>query len=211
MLRGLLITVEGIDGSGKTTLIQNIAKKLQVQNIPFLTTKEPGGTELGQELRSIVQNQSVPVCPKAEFLLFAADRAQHFEQKIIPALSEGLVVLSDRMGDSSVVYQGYARGLDISLINTINRWTMSSITPDITFYLRISAQESKNRIQKRNLALTAFEKESDDFTQKLIAGFDDLFKNKAHVILLNGTESLESLTKQAFNHIQLCIKNKNRS
>lgn len=208
MLKGLLITIEGIDGSGKTTLIQSIAKKLLAQNIPFITTKEPGGTDLGKQIRSMVQNQSIPLCPKAEFLLFSADRAQHFEQKIIPALTQGVIVLSDRMGDSSVVYQGYARGLDIEMINSVNTWTMNGITPDITFYLRIEAQESINRILKRNIALTAFEKESSDFTQKLIAGFDDLFKNKAHVILLNGTDTLASLTEQAYKHIQTCIKNK---
>lgn len=206
MNRGLLITVEGIDGSGKTTLIQNIAKKLQTYKIPLLETKEPGGTELGKQLRSILQNQPIPVCPKAEFLLFAADRAQHFEHKIIPALAQGFIVLSDRMGDSSVVYQGYARGLDIPLINMINKWVMCDIIPDITFYIHISAQESKKRVQKRNLALTAFEKESLDFTEKLIGGFEELFKNKAHVILLDGTKSIESLTNQAVESIQSCIK-----
>ena len=108
-------------------------------------------------------------------MLFAADRAQHFEQKIIPALSQGSIVLSDRMGDSSVVYQGYARGLDIPMIQTINAWAMKGIIPDITLYVRINAQESEARITKRNLTRTTFEKEPILFTQKLVDGFDHLF------------------------------------
>lgn len=210
MHKGLLITIEGIDGSGKTTLIQNIAKQLELQKISLLITKEPGGTQLGQQLRTILQNQPIPVCPKAEYLLFAADRAQHFEQFIIPAIKEGRMVISDRMGDSSVVYQGYGRGLDKVMIQTINAWTMQDIKPDITFYVRISASESEKRVQLRNAPLTAFEKEKRSFTEKLVAGFDDLFKNQSHVILLNGTDSIESLTTQAIKYINLCISKQNQ-
>ena len=197
MSTGLLITIEGIDGSGKTTLIQNIAKQLELQKIPLIVTKEPGGTQLGQQLRTILQNQPIPVCPKAEYLLFAADRAQHFEQTIM--------VISDRMGDSSIVYQGYGRGLDIPLIKMINAWAMHNIKPDITFYVRINPQESEQRVKLRNAPLTAFEKEKRTFTQKLVDGFDHLFKNEQHVILLNGTDSAESLTSQAVKHIILCM------
>jgi dTMP kinase len=210
MSTGLLITIEGIDGSGKTTLIENIAKQLQAQKIPLLTTKEPGGTQLGQQLRTILQTQPVAVCPKAEFLMFAADRAQHFEQLIMPALAQGTMVISDRMGDSSVVYQGYGRGLDISLIKTINAWAMNSIQPAITFYLRIDLEQAEKRVKARNLPLTAFEKEKRTFTQKLVDGFDHLFKNEQHVILLNGTDSMESLTSQAVKHILLCINKQNK-
>lgn len=206
MSKGLLITIEGIDGSGKTTLIQNIAKQLELQKIPLVTTKEPGGTQLGQQLRTILQHQPVPVCSKAEFLLFAADRAQHFDQMIVPTLARGIMVLSDRMGDSSIVYQGYGRGLEIPLIKTINAWAMQGIRPDITFYLRIDPQEAERRVMLRNVPLTAFEKEKKTFTQKLVDGFDDLFKNEQHVIILNGTDSIELLTDQAVNHIISCIK-----
>ncbi len=205
MSKGLLITIEGIDGSGKTTLIQNIAKQLELQKIPLIVTKEPGGTQLGLQLRAILQNQPIPVCPKAEYLLFAADRAQHFEQTIIPALAQGTMVISDRMGDSSIVYQGYGRGLDIPLIKMINAWAMHNIKPDITFYVRINPQESEQRVKLRNVPLTAFEKEKRTFTQKLVDGFDHLFKNEQHVILLNGTDSAESLTSQAVKHIILCM------
>lgn len=205
MSTGLLITIEGIDGSGKTTLIQNIAKQLELQKIPLIITKEPGGTQLGLQLRTILQNQPLPVCPKAEYLLFAADRAQHFEQTIIPALTQGTMVISDRMGDSSIVYQGYGRGLDIPLIKMINAWAMHNIKPDITFYVRINPQEAERRVKVRNAPLTTFEKEKKAFTQKLVDGFDHLFKNEQHVILLNGTDSVESLTSQAIKHIILCM------
>jgi dTMP kinase len=208
MNNALLITIEGIDGSGKSTLVQHIQKSLMAQNIPLVCTKEPGGTELGRHLRSILQHRTFPLCSIAEYLIFAADRAQHFNELILPSLAQGKIVLSDRMGDSSVVYQGYARGLDIDMIKRINEWAMHGRTPDITFYLRISAQESTDRVKARNLALTAFEKEDLSFTQKLVDGFDTLFKNKPHAILLNGTDSIESLTTQTLDHITACIKNK---
>lgn len=208
MKTGLLVTVEGIDGSGKSTLVENIAKQLAQQDIPTLITKEPGSTELGKHIRSFIQNRTFSISSTAEYLLFAADRAEHFEKKVLPALSRGMVVLSDRMADSSLVYQGYARGLDTSMINQINQWTMHKTNPDLTFYLRIDAEESMRRIRNRNLPLTSFEKEGGHFIQTLIDGFDTLFKNKPDGILLNGTDSIESLTLQAMDHLTLCIKNK---
>lgn len=205
---GLLITVEGIDGAGKSTLVKSIQKILEDQNKKVLCTKEPGATELGHHIRALLQHRTQPICPKAEYLLFAADRAQHFEHIVIPALKNHHIVISDRMGDSSLVYQGYARGLSLDMIERINTWTMQSINPDITFYLRITAEESIKRTQARNIPLTSFEKEHVTFTQALVNGFDILFKKKSWCITLDGMLSIDDLTTQAINHIQLCIQKK---
>src|SRR5438067_1616217 len=110
--QGMLITIEGIDGSGKSTLAKNLYQHLIANDVDALLTREPGATPLGKALRTILQEKNVAVCDQAEYLLFAADRAQHFKDTIIPALAKGTVVISDRMADSSLVYQGYGRGLN---------------------------------------------------------------------------------------------------
>ncbi len=197
--RGILIAIEGIDGSGKSTLARNLATKLQEKNIPTVLTKEPGDSKLGALVRAIVQKQDVPVCPKAEFLLFAADRAQHFAEIIKPELQEKKIIISDRMADSSIVYQGFGRGLSIDMIKSVNAWAMDGINPDITIYLRISPEQALKRLQTR-AELTAFEAEQA-FMRKVLAGFEELYKNREDVILLDGTESPETLAEQALNKI----------
>src|SRR3990172_425114 len=157
--RGLLITLEGIDGSGKSTLVKAIVTALTALGKPVVLTKEPGGTALGKELRAILQTQKNPVCNKAEFLLFAADRAQHFKQLIVPALEQGQIVISDRMADSSLAYQGYGRGIDRNMITTINSWAMQGIVPDLTIFLRLTPAKALERAQGRREAPTAFEQE----------------------------------------------------
>ena len=200
--RGLLIAIEGIDGSGKSTLARNLHEALSAKGHKTILTKEPGDTPLGKQLRTILQTQESPVCSKAEFLLFAADRAQHFEELIIPKLKSGHIIISDRMADSSVVYQGYGRGLKIDTIKNINSWAMNAIEPDITIYVRIDAQTSKIRIEKRGAKLTAFEKERDEFLHKLITGFDEIFKNKKNSVIIDGSKTPEELTKNAIAIIE---------
>ena len=205
--RGILIVLEGIDGSGKTLLAKNLYKYLE-ELFEILLTKEPGGSQLGKYLRTILQEKNIPIDAKAEYLLFVADRAQHFKEVIIPALDKHQLIISDRMCDSSVVYQGYGRGLDIAMIQDINTWAMNSIQPDVTFYVRIDAQTARKRLVERG-KLSTFDQESDCFFQKLIDGFEQLYKNRADVIILDGTLSPEKLIKQAKEKLLVWINNKN--
>src|SRR6266404_7608583 len=135
--KGILIVIEGIDGSGKSTLAHNLSTSLQQQGFDIVLTKEPGASEIGKEIRKIIQTQNIAFCSKAEYLLFAADRAQHFAELIIPALEQKKLIISDRMSDSSLAYQGYGNGLDLDMVHTINRWTMHNITTDITIFVRV--------------------------------------------------------------------------
>lgn len=199
---GLLISIEGIDGSGKSSLAKNVSQKLS--NYPIITTKEPGGTPLGEKIRSILLQTDAVMCAKAEFLLFAASRAEHFEKLVIPALKDGSIVISDRMADSSLVYQGYARGLDIATIDSVNTWAMNDVKPNLTFYLKLSVEKALERIKKRNLALTSFEQE-EAFIHKTLDGFETLFKNQNNVVILDATESPETLANQAIETIYKCI------
>jgi dTMP kinase len=202
--RGFLIALEGIDGAGKTTLANSIQGQCLKHNIPIIVTKEPGATNLGKQIRPLLLDKSLKIAPRAEFLLFAADRAQHIEQMIKPALANNMLVISDRMADSSVVYQGYGRELDLAMITSINSWAMDNLKPDVVFYVKISLPTAVERIHKRREALTTFE-EQEIFTKKIIAGFDALLINRADVIVLDGEKNSDEVVAQAMNHLMKLI------
>jgi len=197
--RGILISVEGIDGSGKSTLCTRLAQSLQ-KHMSVILTKEPGGTQLGAQLRAIVQ-KPIKRCAQTEFLLFAADRAQHFNELVLPALDQHKLVISDRMADSSLVYQGYGRGLDMNMITGINKWAMNNRAPDITIYIRIPLATALARLAKRKIQLTSFEQEEHSFTKKLIDGFDRLYANRKDVITIDGTQSIERVESNALHAV----------
>jgi dTMP kinase len=197
--KGLLIAFEGIDGAGKSTLIQSLNAAFVEQGFNTLLTKEPGDTELGKEVRALLQTQTTPITPKAQFLLFAADRAEHFSKLIIPALEAKKLVLSDRLADSSVAYQGYGDALPLGTIQNINAWAMNSTIPDLTVFVRIPVEIAIERCNKRG-ALSAYEKK--EFLYKVAAGFEELYKNRMDVIIANGMESPEDLSKQVYDAIE---------
>jgi dTMP kinase len=202
---GILIAVEGIDGSGKSTFAKNLVYALEAEEFPVFFTKEPGGTQLGMQLRTILQEKNVTMCPRAEFLLFASDRAQHFDEMVIPALEAKKIVVSDRMSDSSLVYQGYGRGLEKDKLNLINAWAMQDVKPDLTFYIEIPIDLAMQRILHRKEHLTSFEKEGKEFSQKLLDGFQDLYKNRSDVITLDGTNLPQTITTQAMDALRSWI------
>ncbi len=205
--RGVLITVEGIDGSGKSTLVNNLNETFSKHNLATVITKEPGGSKIGIALRTFLQERPIPLCPKAEFLLFVADRAQHFEEKIIPALNENKLVISDRMADSSLAYNGYGRGLDRDMIRTINTWAMNERQPDLVVYVKIPLEIAVTRIQKRG-SLSAFEKEAQNLLQKAVDGYEKIFSNQKNVITVDGTLSPEEVASYTLEVIHAwLIKN----
>jgi len=203
--KGLLIAIEGIDGSGKSTLAHTLHQKLYENGYNTVLTKEPGDTSLGKKIRELVQHQDEPIDPKAEYLLFGADRAQHFSTVIIPALKEKKLILSDRLADSSLAYQGYGRGLNLTLLKTINEWAMQKIKPDLTIFVEAPLATVFTRIALRNKKTTSFEKEL--FLQKVALGFKDIYHNRTDVITLDGTQNAEHLAQEAFNSIVRWIKN----
>jgi len=204
--RGILIAIEGIDGSGKSTLANKLRDSLQKKLLPVVLTYEPGDTQLGKQLREALQTKSVPMGDKAEYLLYAADRAQHFEQLIIPSLKAAKLIISDRMADSSLAYQGYARGLDLAIIKRINHWAMQGIQPDITLYIKISIDSAITRLKKRKGKPTSIEQEKEAFTKKVIEGFETIFNNRADVIVLDGEQSADMLCKTAHANIMRFLK-----
>ena len=172
--QGILITLEGIDGSGKTSAVHALHQDL-AGKYPTLLTREPGGTQLGKVLRTLLQERTFPLDPKAEYLLFAADRAQHMREIVLPALSMGMLVISDRMADSSYAYQGYGRGVDPAMIHMVNSWAMQGREPDLTIYVMITYAEARRRLGSRNEQTTVFEKEQEAFFDRVSQGFEAAF------------------------------------
>ncbi len=195
--RGLLVALEGIDGSGKTTLAHLLYQKLTDTGFPAVLTKEPGGTEIGKHIRTILQHFSGTLYPNTEYLLFAADRAQHMQEYIIPALKQNTIVISDRMADSSYAYQGYGRGVDIGMITATNRWVMQGVEPDLVLYLALDPEHAQARRQARGGELHAFDREQREFFERVTEGFQQSFQNRLPVITLDATQHPEALLAQA--------------
>jgi dTMP kinase len=203
---GILISIEGIDGSGKSILCDNLELELS-KNYDVLKTKEPGGSQLGQNLREILQHKKV--CPLSEYLLYAADRAQHFNQLIIPALKENKLIISDRMADSSLAYQGYGRKIDIDFIKRVNDLAMQGIKPNLTLYLKIDTKTAKERIDSRNLKLTIMEQEELNFMQSVKDAFETIFKDKEHVRIIDAKQNPDKILNEALTVIETWIQEQN--
>lgn len=205
--QGLLIAIEGIDGSGKSTLAKNISALFDKQGYDVVLTKEPGGSALGQKIRAIVQQKAEPRCPKAEFLLFAADRAQHFDEIVIPALTENKLIFSDRLIDSSFAYQGYGNNLDLESIKMISHWAMNNVMPHLTIFVQIPVKIALERVSQRNNALSPFEKET--FLDNVAYGFEELYKKRTNVIVVDGTQTIETITQKTYSALEQWIYKNN--
>lgn len=163
-VEGVFITFEGGDGSGKSTQIQRVRDWFESLGLPVVVTREPGGTELGTEIRRLVQNGPEDVDPRSEALLYAADRAYHVATVIRPALARGEVVLADRYIDSSLAYQGAARSLGVEEIRSLSVWATRGLNPDLTFLLDLPPEVGARR---REDAPDRLERESMDFHERV--------------------------------------------
>ena len=197
--RGLFFTFEGIDGSGKTTQLQRFADYLGRLRLPFVATREPGGTELGDRIRRLLlPRASAGMDPYTEVLLYFASRAQNVTQVIHPALQQGRIVLCDRFTDASLAYQGYGRGLDLGFIRQLHRFACRGWQPDLTFVIDIAPQESVDRARHRNTAATQdesrFEHEALAFHERVRRGYRSLARREPRrVKLVPGHDDVESI------------------
>jgi dTMP kinase len=170
----LFITFEGIDGVGKSTQLELLQSWLEESGREVVRTLEPGGTDLGQEIRHLLLHRKGDVSPRAEALLYAADRAHHVATKIRPALEAGKVVLSDRYFDSSVAYQGAARELDVQEVLNISLWAVGNLVPDLTVLLDLDAEAAIARRSKTGVEPDRLEREKVDFFERARNQFLDL-------------------------------------
>ncbi|WP_124054398.1 dTMP kinase [Arcanobacterium ihumii] len=192
-MAGLFISFEGGDGAGKSTQVGLLAKWLEERGKEVVSTREPGGTELGAQIRNLLLHGD-HVSPRAEALLFAADRAHHVESKIKPALARGAVVITDRYFDSSVAYQGAARSLDSAQVRDLSIWAVEGLLPKLTFLLDVPAQESSSRIDGE---LDRMELAGSDFHCRVRDEFLALAKAEPQrFVVIDGTQSIETIAEQ---------------
>jgi dTMP kinase len=201
-LRGLFVTFEGIDGSGKTTQLARCAEALQALGYDVFVTRNPGGTAFGAELRQILLHSKEPVAPISELLLFIADRAQHMDEVVFPALNAGKIVLCDRHMDSTLAYQGYGRGLSLATIRELNDIAIQGRKPDVTLFFDGDPAVLAQRVQARGQA-DRLEGEPLAFRQRVRDGFHTLATEEPiRIQTLDALNTMESLHEQVMRILQ---------
>jgi dTMP kinase len=191
-LTGVFITIEGVEGSGKSTQILRLTQRLEEAGLPLVVSKEPGGTTLGRELRALLlapHASGESWCPEAELLLFYADRAQHLATLVWPSLALGKVVLVDRFEDSSWAYQG-ARGVPEATLNRLREVVLGDFRPDLTLVLDMDPEESLRRVDARNAELgasfkeTRFDEEALSFHREVRQRFQEIARREPGRVIL---------------------------
>ncbi|MFJ8248125.1 dTMP kinase [Peribacillus asahii] len=200
MNRGAFITLEGPEGAGKTTILQLLGAALEKEGHRVVVTREPGGIPIAEQIREVILNkENTAMDSRTEALLYAAARRQHLVERIIPALEQGMIVLCDRFIDSSLAYQGHARGLEIEEIYSINTFAIADVMPDITLYFDIEPDEGLKRIQANNhREVNRLDLETIDFHKKVREGYQLVMNRwKERFVLIDASQSLEVVFEQA--------------
>ena len=200
----MFITLEGIEGAGKTSQIREIARFLEGRGHECLITREPGDTPIGRKIRSILLDpENKALTSMAELFLYAADRAQHLEERVLPALAAGKTVISDRFHDATRVYQGAARGIDTALIDRINRLVLGDLVPDLTLLFDLPPETGLARAWKqlgdgeRDDRESRFEAEALSFHEKVRAGYLRLAESEpARFRVVHAEKGLSEVTEQ---------------
>ncbi|HLO84653.1 MAG TPA: dTMP kinase [Nostocaceae cyanobacterium] len=197
-MAGKLIVFEGVEGCGKTTQMQLCFEWLSSLGLSVVVTREPGGTELGLDLRRLLleKSEDKPIAQLTELLLYAADRAQHVEQELKPHLNQGKWILCDRYTDSTIAYQGYGRKLDISLINQLNQIATSGLESDLTIWLDVDVEEGLTRKRANLDVFDRIEQEAIAFHRRVQQGYQELANSHpARIVPVDGSLSQEKVHK----------------
>lgn len=204
-MTGLFITFEGGEGCGKSTQITTLKARLEAMGKTVVQTREPGGTALGEYVRSLLQHDDAGhgMSPEAELLLFAASRAQHVRELIAPAIAQGQIVLCDRFQDSTTVYQGVARAIDSKKVETINQFAIGNTKPDLTILIDLPPEIGLARVHARSDGqLDRMENEAIEFFQAVRQGYLDLAKSEPkRFLVLDGSQSVEELENQIWQRV----------
>ena len=207
---GRLVSFEGPEGSGKSTQISHLAAHFQKLHREVITTREPGGTEIGEQIRNIIVHNSRgdEMCAETELLLFTAARAQLVREVIAPALLRGAIVLSDRFLDSTTVYQGIARNLAADPVSQINRFAVGNVMPDLTVVLDVPEEVSLARLKQRATDLPdRMERENVDFYKKVREGYLLLARGMPErFIVVDGTKPEDAIEKKIWSEVQTRLK-----
>jgi len=191
-MRGMLVTVEGVEGSGKSTQSRMLAESLRARGLDVVFTREPDGTAMGAALRRLFEADGPTATPLTQVFLFMAARQQHVAEVIRPALSRGAVVLSDRYADATMAYQGFGQGVDLETIRDLNALATGGLLPDLTLVLDLEPAIGIARIRGR--ALDAFEKMDPAFHRRVREGYLEIARaEKRRVVILNADQDADAL------------------
>lgn len=196
-MKGIFITFEGTEGSGKTTIIEDIESSLLLKGYKVKRTREPGGSKISEDIRKIildVKNTDMDVYTEA--LLYAASRRQHLIDVVIPYLEKGYIILCDRYIDSSLAYQGYARKIGINEVYQINQFATNGLLPDLTIYIDVTPEVGLSRIEANNRNQNRLDLENINFHHLVYQGYQEvakMFPERFHII--NGEQSIEAVNK----------------
>ncbi len=200
----MFITFEGIDGVGKSTQLDMLERYLVDLGKKVLRTLEPGGTELGQEIRHLLLHRKGDVSARSEALLYAADRAHHVATKIKPALEAGMVVLSDRYFDSSVAYQGAARELNVDEVRNISLWAIDNLLPDLTVLLDLPADEAMKRRGNKGTEPDRLEREQVEFFERARNEYLKMAK-ESRFLVVDASDSPEKIHQQVIGRVSALL------
>lgn len=205
----MFISFEGIEGCGKTTQVDRLAVGIEALGISVVTTREPGGTPVGQKIRNVLLDaRNQRLSPLAELFLYAADRSHHVQEVIRPALERGKWIICDRFSDATTVYQGYSRGLDMNLVTLLNESAAGGVRPDITFLLDCPVHVGLRRAIDRNKRLQLegqdrFERENERFHRSVREGYLELAKKeKDRFVVVDATRSPAEVASFIFHHLK---------
>ncbi|WRP06667.1 dTMP kinase [Rossellomorea aquimaris] len=201
MSKGLFITVEGPEGAGKSTILTKIFNRLLKEGFDVIQTREPGGISIAEQIREVILNTgNTEMDKRTEALLYAAARRQHLVEKVIPALEEGKIVICDRFIDSSLAYQGNARGIGMQEVMNINQFAIEDKMPDLTLYFDIDPEEGLKRIAKHNgREVNRLDLESVDFHTLVREGYQKLMKQYPDRIqVIDASQSKEAVFDEAY-------------
>lgn len=205
-MKGIFITIEGPDGAGKTSVIKELIPMLvKTVQQEIVATREPGGSRIAEEIRELILNpENTEMDIRTEALLYAAGRRQHLIEKIIPALEAGKVVICDRFVDSSLAYQGVARGIGVSEVAKINQFATENLSPDLTLYLDIEAHLGLERINqnKENRQFDRLDQETLEFHEKVRSAYLDIAKEQSdRIVQIDASQELEKVVEECYQTI----------
>ena len=209
--KGVMIVCDGSNGAGKTTLIESLRRHIESRGLQVVVTREPGGTTIGEKIREVLLSPETPeMCDLTELMLFAAARAQHLRQKIIPAIEAGKVVLCDRFDSATISFQHYARGVDLALVKQINALALGDFRPDLYLILDLDPAIGLERVRERGNALDRLEAERLAFLQRARDGFlaqaqqsPGLFK------VLDASRDAATVGDEALQHVEAVLRTTN--
>lgn len=201
-MKGLFITLEGPDGSGKSTVATAVVKKLEEKGFEVVHTREPGGIDIAEQIRNVILDpKNTKMDGKTEALLYAASRRQHLVEKVFPAVSQGKIVICERFLDSSLAYQGFGRQLGMDEVLGINLFAIDNTYPDLTIYLDVDEEVGLSRLKDRDFK-DRLDQESIDFHHRVKQGYQEVLKRfKDRIQIVDASKSLEEVIEDTLNII----------